>query len=243
MNYSDISTVLGCVKEILQAIATPPEHIESSNMVRIKKTKRRRIMNLRSKLVGILAMVFAIALVMVQPLFVSAQKATISSSEMSRVSNGTVVAGSASQLVRNNNGLTTSVNTSDLTPGVYTLWWVIFNNPENCVVPHQCSVPADLLDPSQQAAVQSSAVNAAGHLVSSNGIGNFGAWIGIGGPYSGELLAGPGLLDIRGADILLVVRYHGPALQHQLIEQMTTFTGGCAVNTCFDDQFAYYPGN
>jgi hypothetical protein len=208
-----------------------------------KKQRRRRIMYLRSKLAGILAMMFAIALVMVQPLFVSAQRTSINSSVMSRVSDGTEVAGSGSQLLRNSNGLTTTIHTSDLTPGVYTLWWVIFNNPENCVTPHQCSVPADLLDPTQQAAVQSSAVNATGRLVSGNGIGDFGAWIGIGGPYSGELLAGPGLLDIRRADVLLVVRYHGAAIQDQLVDQMTTFMGGCAVNTCFDDQFAYYPGN
>ena len=45
-----------------------------------------------------------------------------------------------STLHRNKNGLTVNFKTDGLTHGyAYTLWWVIWNNPENCTVPGACT--------------------------------------------------------------------------------------------------------
>ncbi len=46
-----------------------------------------------------------------------------------------------STLIRNKNGITMTYNTSGLTPGhTYTIWWLIWNNPENCAVPGACRI-------------------------------------------------------------------------------------------------------
>ena len=45
---------------------------------------------------------------------------------------GSVVPGAYARLVRNRNGLTTNVHTLVEGSGVYTVWWVVFNHPEDC---------------------------------------------------------------------------------------------------------------
>ncbi len=46
---------------------------------------------------------------------------------------GSFVAGSSSTLVTNDAGATMTLHTSDLPAGhVITVWWVVFNHPENC---------------------------------------------------------------------------------------------------------------
>ena len=72
-------------------------------------------------------------------------------------------------------------------------------------------------------------VNATGKIVS-GGLANFSAWVGPGGPYSGEIIyegPNPSLTNPSGALITLVVRYHGPAIPGEIPEQLTTFLGGC----------------
>ena len=168
------------------------------------------------------------------PQMLFAQKASFSTSDLFRISDNSVVEGAQSQLVRNPNGLTLTIHTSDLPPGAYTVWWVIENYPQYCTE-RPCS-SADEANP----LVQTSVFNATGHVVGNTGAGNFGAWIGIGGPYSGEVLFGPGLLNPLGADVYLVVRYHGPVIPGMIKEQTTTFDGGCSINTCSDEQIAFH---
>ena len=48
----------------------------------------------------------------------------------------TVILGTSSTLHRDKNGLTANFKTKELITGnAYTLWWVIWNNPENCLTP------------------------------------------------------------------------------------------------------------
>jgi hypothetical protein len=136
--------------------------------------------------------------------------------------------------VRNNDSLTVNIHTSDLPPGAYSVWWVIYNHPELCTVPFECMDPAhdEALDSPVQFALQ----NATGHIVGGAAIGNFSASIRIGGHPSGEVLEGPGLLNPAGALVLMVVRYHGPAISGMIPQQLSTFDGGCAINNCEDLQ-------
>ncbi len=150
---------------------------------------------------------------------------------------GPAVPGAYARLVRNRNSLTTNVHTSVMSgPGAYTVWWVIFNDPASCAF-YLCTFdPPDLV------------VNATGKIVPSGGVANFSAWVGPGGPYSGEVIFGdpePGLTNPSGALITLVVRYHGPAIPGMIPEQLTTFLGGCPNGgaPCVDEQLVVFPGD
>jgi hypothetical protein len=148
------------------------------------------------------------------------------------------VPGSYSRLLRTNNSLTVNVNTSDLPQGAYTLWWLIYNHPEECTVPFECLDPAH--DEAIDSPVQFAAQNATGKIVGESGVGNFSASIKIGGPPSGEVLQGPGLLNPAGALVVMIVRYHGPALPGMIPLQISMFNGGCAINNCEDMQIAIH---
>ena len=175
-------------------------------------------------------------LLIVGPFAVStfSQKPLRDTTEVYHIDDGTLVTGASSSLIRNGNGLTMTVSTNGLPAGAYTAWWVIENYPQYCTE-RPCS-PDDEGNP----LVQTSVFNATGRIVSGNGIGNFGAWVGIGGPYSGEVLFGPGLLNPLGADVYLVIRYHGPVIPGMVKQQTTTFDGGCSINTCSDEQIAFH---
>jgi len=150
---------------------------------------------------------------------------------------GDPVPGAYATLMRNKNGLTTNVHTSVTSgPGPYTLWWIIFNDPASCVF-YLCTFDEPDL-----------AVNATGKFISPRGVANFGAWLGSGGPYSGEVVFGNpnnGLTNPEGALITLVVRYHGPAIPGIIPQQLTYHSadfcpgGG---SPCVDEQIVVFPG-
>jgi hypothetical protein len=135
----------------------------------------------------------------------------------------TVVPDAWSALVRNDDGVTATFNTSGLAPGsTATLWWVFFNNPGACV--DGCNLP-DLANPAVLASVQF----AAGHVIGGAGVANYGAYI-TEGDTSGcaaPSLPCNGLLDSRAAEVHLVVRTHGQALPGVIDEQISSFNGGC----------------
>jgi hypothetical protein len=152
------------------------------------------------------------------------------------------VAGSESRLTRDDDGLTLTVNTLGLQPAAYTVWWVVFNNPEFCT--GRCD-PADLTNPAVDAAI----LYGTGKVVGEDGIGNFTAQLAEADtskvnpehmPFPGS---DKGLVDARKAEIHFVVRSHGPASNDPgtLNAQLTTFNGGCKTDTmngfaCFDPQ-------
>lgn len=146
---------------------------------------------------------------------------------------GPDIPGSTSTLVRNSSGVTGTLHTSGLQAGAaYTLWIVIFNEPENCsggvcdlndVVPFPGNLDADV-----------SLVYGSGHIIGQNGKGNFAANLKV-GDASGAFF-GNGLLDPWKAEIHLVTRSHGQPIPGLVDEQISSFTGGCSVNMCANDQ-------
>ncbi len=127
---------------------------------------------------------------------------------------------------------------------VVTLWGVIFNNPAACAID-----PCDFPD------VENPAVE--GSLVwLGSGIAGKGSTLYTGqvmvGDGSGDILdlfgipSGPGLLNAAGAEIHVVVRTHGPAINGDLQAQRKTFLGpNCTVDAlpgepCFDLAFAMF---
>ena len=138
-----------------------------------------------------------------------------------RISDGIVVG--SSRLHRNDGGANVRVQTTDLTEGhAYTLWWVVFNNPEYCV--DGCNgddFEANGGDPR----VEASQLYASGNVVTGIGSVGFGAHLAVGDTSGAEF--GPGLLDPMGAEIHVVVRTHGAVLPGEVAAQTLTLSGGC----------------
>jgi hypothetical protein len=133
------------------------------------------------------------------------------------------VAGAWSALVRTDTGIAMTLHTLELVPGTAaTVWWVVFNNPAACIAP--CDGP-DLSNPAVQASVQ----YATGHVIGSDGIANYGGYLGEGDTSgcAGFGLPCNGLLDSRAALVHLIVRTHGAAVPGLVDEQISSFNGGC----------------
>ncbi len=169
-------------------------------------------------------------------------KATsVSTAPLTLRSNGEVVGdGSTSTIIREPSGVTVNVHTN-IEPGTYTVWLVIFNDPTRCtnVGPSQCLPP-----PAGGPDIPDSLVFGAGQVVPSSGIGNFAVRLAVGD--TDNVIRGReqlGLTDAMGAEIYVVLRNHGSVLGDALEAQITTFGGGCDVNECEDLQAATHaPG-
>lgn len=146
-------------------------------------------------------------------------------------------------LKRSPAGVNLKMNTSELGPGNgYTIWWVIFNNPEECAA--SCAGP-DLGNP----AVEGSVMNATGRVADGYGNAMFSAFLPAGfmhtEPASGNIrqIFGPGLQNVAGAEIHIVVRCHGPYSGN--VEQISTLLGDCnnaeSPTGCYDAQAAVFP--
>ena len=135
----------------------------------------------------------------------------------------------SSQLVRNKNGISVTLQTSGLTAGhPHTVWWVVFNEPGACGT-NPCALP-DLFVP----AVKADVLYAAGNVIGGNGTGNFGAYLSE-GDDSGSIAslfglpAAEGLIDAETAEVHLIARSHGPKIPGQVNDQINSFGGGCSV--------------
>ena len=144
----------------------------------------------------------------------------------------------AATLVRTRNGISGRLMSNVGTAGdAYTLWVVVINRPDKCMVPNEC-VEADLFDP----ATRSSAYNGTGAISASNG--NGGGTINMdfatdAGPLPEGLFSlfgeRPGLHRGRGfkAEVWLIVDIHPPIpAGESWLEDLTTtnFPGGPAAN-------------
>ena len=154
----------------------------------------------------------------------------------------TLVEGAESTLVRMKHGVYATFSAVDLEPGeAYTLWWVIFNKPENCSN-GECGVDdvflvdedgkrilADNGAPQRnvagRAATSFSLLRATGTIVDEDGRAEFRAHLPVGDTTEANF--GPGLLDAMTADVHLTARTHGPMIPGLLHEQLNTAWGGC----------------
>jgi hypothetical protein len=144
-----------------------------------------------------------------------------------------------STLHRNSSGITVNYKTTGLTPGyAYTIWWVIWNNPQECAVPGACN-DSDFATPEL---VGVDVLYAAGHVVDDSGVGNFSGRLNVdddsksindlfGLPPAGGLQSG----NTYSAEVHLVLRSHGPAIPGEVNEQISGYLGGCS------DPFAIAP--
>lgn len=120
-----------------------------------------------------------------------------------------------SVVVRTQRGVLALLRTSDLVAGdAYTVWAVIFNNPDACDGPCDAS---DLANPD----VAGFSTLGTGKVADREGT-----------MFYMRIPSGEQLMDPRGAEIHFVVRTHGPAIPDLVEEQISTLNGGCPPNTC-----------
>jgi len=129
-------------------------------------------------------------------------------------------------LVRNDNGVTVQASVEGVTPGAYTLWWVMWNNPEACGA-DGCT-DADFGTPGLDVDIG----YATGHVVGNGGKLTLVAHVAEGGSLSGfptefGITSGSGLLDALNAEIHIVIRSHGPTIPGVVGEMTHTFAAGC----------------
>lgn len=170
---------------------------------------------------------------------------TVSTVRLHTFGTSDAIPGTVSTLVRRAGGVSLSVDTLGLNPGeVYTIWWVIFNNPAACS--EGGCVGADLSNPETEATVG----YATGEIADENGMATFRAVLAVGdnsfaldndAGFPFELvLPSPGLSDPYGAEIHAVLRTHGAALDDPS-GQLGSFNDGCNPE-CFNEQAAlHYP--
>lgn len=171
-----------------------------------------------------------------------------------------VIDGAEAILVRMEHGLSMTLDTNGLAPGeVYTVWWVIFNAPENCsggiCGPDDVFLMDDMgqfiLDDNGQwqpnfadrEAAQVSSLRASGRIALEDGSAIFKGHLPI-GDTTDDVVFGQGLADPMGAEVHFIVRTHGPAIPDLINEQLLTAWGGCPDPTdrspCDDVQTAVF---
>ncbi|MDJ0570949.1 MAG: hypothetical protein QNJ53_18140 [Pleurocapsa sp. MO_192.B19] len=138
-------------------------------------------------------------------------------------------------LERSEDGVELTLDT-ELPPGAYTVWWVVFNNPEFCV--DGCGS-----DDLERSAVNASSLWATGEVVGDEGSVTFSAELLEGELPTGldQVTLGNGLVDSFSAEIHPIIRSHGSVIPGLEEEQTTTFNGGCPPNECENIQFSVFP--
>ncbi len=131
-----------------------------------------------------------------------------------------------SELVRTKDQLAVKLQTTGLVHNqVITLWWVIFNYPDECQGT-PCGME-DLFD----ADVQPACLYADGDIVSGNGNSRYQGRLNIGDERDSclDFFEGVdyGLQNPEGAEVHFVVRSHGPLIPGLVPEMRSTFAGGC----------------
>lgn len=110
---------------------------------------------------------------------------------------------------------------------VYSVWWVIFNNPAGCSGGGEgVCAPSDVYPGNMTADV--AVLNASGFITGTDGTAYFGGELDEGAPPAG--LAGPGkgfgqLNDAMGAEVHLVIQSHGTPVPGTVAVEMTYPTG------------------
>lgn len=133
-----------------------------------------------------------------------------------------------SKLVRTEDFVEFTIQTTGLPQGAYTVWFVSINQPEACL-----TAPCTDVDVfGRQDEVDSSVFWAAGSIVEADGHGYFKARIEKGVVPSNPAqigLPGSGLLNTMGGEVHLIVKYHGSASSDPdvLYEQTHTLLGSC----------------
>jgi hypothetical protein len=156
------------------------------------------------------------------------QRPFVTVSDMHVFPAGPAIVG-ASIMTRDKTGVDATVSTTGLSAaGAYSWWWVVFNRPQYCV--DGCGLddlpvgatPISNGDPR----VRASLLWGGGFVSDDTGAVNAAARLERGAP-PGEVRFGPGLSNLKKAEIHVVLRSHGEAVAGEIADQIGSFDGGC----------------
>jgi hypothetical protein len=146
-----------------------------------------------------------------------------------KIAGGTTVADSAGTLERFDDRVELELTTHELEPGhAYSVWMMITNNPS------QCSQTPCVDEDFGTEAVGFSMLGTAGGVADDNGSGTFSITRMM-DDLEGVVF-GPGLSNPLDAVIGIILRTHGPVIDGELEEQISSLNGGCPPNECEDVQ-------
>ncbi|MCH8992905.1 MAG: hypothetical protein IIA44_14300 [Acidobacteria bacterium] len=137
-------------------------------------------------------------------------------------------------------------DSTDMPVGGWTVWWFIFNNPSACS-DGECGLN-DALPPPGNPEVGVAVLWATGGIVGPDRMGHFSAHLGVGADAApGQVLWGE-LTNPMGAEVQLIVKYHGPASfgDPALVDELSTSRGSCKTDSnpegfpCYDAQVAIH---
>jgi hypothetical protein len=132
------------------------------------------------------------------------------------------VEGGQAELFSTEAGITMNLRTSGLEEGhIYTAWWVVINNPENCSA-SPCA-PDDVLG--NVDGVVTEVTYADGILVTEDREMEFAAALAAG--EVPEAWFGNGLTNPMGAEIHIVIQDHGTAIPEIAGDMLNSLRAGC----------------
>jgi hypothetical protein len=138
----------------------------------------------------------------------------------------------ASLLTRTKKAIKLNGYTTGLEPNsAYSIWWVIYNKPENCVDGNGnfdevgCGKD-EVVDSMLAMHTQTSMLWAGGLISDDNGNAHFNAELKKGNPL-GEVAMGPGLLRPQAAEVHFLIRSHGEMKVGMVAEQISTMMANC----------------
>jgi hypothetical protein len=134
------------------------------------------------------------------------------------------VSGASARLIRTDNAISWTLNTSGLIPGhAYTVWLVVINNPGACTV-RPCAPNPDVLV--NTATTRSQIVYGGGHVAGGSGGASFGGSRQV-GPIPNGWYGSTALENARTAEIHLVLNDHGPMIPQFMPGMIDTYRAGC----------------
>lgn len=133
-----------------------------------------------------------------------------------------VLEGTQAELFSTENGVTMNFRTDALEMGhVYTAWWALINNPENCAT-SPCTAK-DILGNTD--GVKAEVTYADSILASKGGKMEFAAYMAAG--EVPEAWFGNGLTNPMGAEIHIIINDHGSVLPDLAENMLNSYRGGC----------------
>jgi hypothetical protein len=189
----------------------------------------------------------AILLALSFPLSAVAQTTTFQAANFHDFTTGEELAG-AGTMVRSADAVWATLSASGLDKkAAYTGWWIIFNNPEECIDGAGYCGPDDL-DPSDSNGVGSSIFYALGFTTGTDGTVNLSTQITAGEiPVGAQHFWGPGLAagNSFDAEIHLLFRSHWKTLPGEAADQISDVDGACDATEhgCSDQMAVQFNAN
>jgi hypothetical protein len=133
-----------------------------------------------------------------------------------------IIEGASARLMTTEEGAFVHISTHELNPGhVYTLWWVVFNDPAACQTSPCTGADAVI----HTALTQADVTYGGGIIAGDDGSGIFNSYIAA--QELPNAWFGNGYHNAMGAEIHLVINDHGMLIPEMATTMLQSYRGGC----------------